>query len=662
MALATLSIDLVAQLASLQAGMDKAGRIAEKQAAQIEASFSRLTAVAGAVGSALGGALSVAVITQFLKATIDGVDQLNDLADATGATIENISALEDIAARTGTQMGTVTSALVRFNKVLSDASPDSPMARALASIGLNAAELRKIDPAEALRQTAVALAGFADDGDKARLVQDLFGKSVAEVAPLLKDLAESGRLNATVTAEQAKAAEEFNKQLAQMSKDATDAARAVSGPLVTAINEFVSRAKSASDESKTLVERLQAVYGAAKSLGFGALLGLNDKEVNLLQQAKTELQAIEKALQRQDITAQRRAELEEKRIGRLQTISKLEAQGAGAFRPSQNYGDAFRPSVPSIPASVRTGAAAASAARASTTYVDPAMQDAIRALESTDSAKLERLRATLGALLSLSPETDTTPRAQQAIAAITAQIDELTKTTKALPPAEPVRAYQDAMAAIADTNTAQITQLSAALDELFKLRDTQLFGAEVDEAIARLRDRLGELKKPLVETSEFAAQAGRNIQDALGDSILQSMNGSASDIGRIWTDLLKRMAAQAAAAQLGKYLLGDQFAKGGAIGGVAGEAFEWIKANWGGARANGGPVRAGRPYLVGERGPEIVVPNSNGTVLPNGTGMGGAGGSSFTVQVMGDASENTLRLINGALAQFEARQLSRRGV
>ena len=36
-----------------------------------------------------------------------------------------------------------------------------------------------------------------------------------------------------------------------------------------------------------------------------------------------------------------------------------------------------------------------------------------------------------------------------------------------------------------------------------------------------------------------------------------------------------------------------------------------------GARANGGPVQAQRPYLVGERGPEIVVPQQNATVIPN---------------------------------------------
>lgn len=44
------------------------------------------------------------------------------------------------------------------------------------------------------------------------------------------------------------------------------------------------------------------------------------------------------------------------------------------------------------------------------------------------------------------------------------------------------------------------------------------------------------------------------------------------------------------------------------------------------ARANGGPVEAGTPYLVGERGPEMIVPRSAGVVIPNnqlGSSMGG---------------------------------------
>jgi len=75
------------------------------------------------------------------------------------------------------------------------------------------------------------------------------------------------------------------------------------------------------------------------------------------------------------------------------------------------------------------------------------------------------------------------------------------------------------------------------------------------------------------------------------------------------------------ASQLLEYVSGawSDTSKGGGlvdtIGGFAGNLF-------GGARADGGPITAGTPYLVGERGPEIVVPKSSGTVLPNGTGTG----------------------------------------
>jgi hypothetical protein len=245
MSLATLSIDLEARLAGLQQGMDKAARLAEKESARITAAFAGTSQALLGVGSALAGAFSVSVITQFVRATVDGIDKLNDLADATGASVENISALEDIAARTGTTIDTVGSALVKLNQGLNDTNPDSGTALALKQIGLSAAELRKLDPAEALRQIAVAMSGYAAGGaNKARLVQELFGKSVKEVGPLLKDLAEAGQLNATVTAQQAREAEKFNQQLSAFNKNVTDAARSIIGSLLPAINQLFDAGKS----------------------------------------------------------------------------------------------------------------------------------------------------------------------------------------------------------------------------------------------------------------------------------------------------------------------------------------------------------------------------------------------------------------------------------
>lgn len=52
------------------------------------------------------------------------------------------------------------------------------------------------------------------------------------------------------------------------------------------------------------------------------------------------------------------------------------------------------------------------------------------------------------------------------------------------------------------------------------------------------------------------------------------------------------------------------------------------------ARANGGHVSGNRPYLVGENGPELMVPGGSGTIIPNrNLGMGGTGGSGMTINV-----------------------------
>jgi len=51
-----------------------------------------------------------------------------------------------------------------------------------------------------------------------------------------------------------------------------------------------------------------------------------------------------------------------------------------------------------------------------------------------------------------------------------------------------------------------------------------------------------------------------------------------------------------------------------------------------GQRAMGGPVNAGEPYLVGERGPEIIIPNANSYVVPN-KDIGGGGGMQISINI-----------------------------
>lgn len=56
--------------------------------------------------------------------------------------------------------------------------------------------------------------------------------------------------------------------------------------------------------------------------------------------------------------------------------------------------------------------------------------------------------------------------------------------------------------------------------------------------------------------------------------------------------------------------------------------------------AEGGPMYAGRPYLVGERGAELIVPQQNGTVIPNSK-LGG--GIAVTVNMNGVTDMNSFQ-------------------
>ena len=63
------------------------------------------------------------------------------------------------------------------------------------------------------------------------------------------------------------------------------------------------------------------------------------------------------------------------------------------------------------------------------------------------------------------------------------------------------------------------------------------------------------------------------------------------------------------------------------IGNLIGNVF-------GGGKATGGVVSSGTPYLVGERGAELFVPQSNGTIVPN-SALGSSGGTVININVTG---------------------------
>jgi phage-related minor tail protein len=130
------------------------------------------------------------------------------------------------------------------------------------------------------------------------------------------------------------------------------------------------------------------------------------------------------------------------------------------------------------------------------------------------------------------------------------------------------------------------------------------------------------------------------------------------DLRRAGLRVLDDIAAQAIRGGLASIGLGGS-GGGGLGGGILGIG-GLISSIFGlPGRATGGPVAPGRPYLVGERGPELFVPTSAGQIDP-GSG-GGARSVNVSIKVVapeGSSSPESLRRSSRQVAQAVRRALS----
>jgi len=67
----------------------------------------------------------------------------------------------------------------------------------------------------------------------------------------------------------------------------------------------------------------------------------------------------------------------------------------------------------------------------------------------------------------------------------------------------------------------------------------------------------------------------------------------------------------------------------------------------------GGPVSSGRPYLVGEKGPELMVPRGSGTIVPNNKLGGGGVVVNQTINLSAGVSQTVRAEVMGMLPQIQ---------
>ena len=519
-----------------------------------------LKASAGGIATSLAGPLAIAslgfaALTAKIKTAVDGLDRLNDLKDASGASIENLSALEDVAIRTGTSMDTVSTAVIKLNKALSAAKPDTEIASAFEAIGLSAEKLKALDPAEALLQTGVALSKYADDGDKARVVQIILGKSLKEVAPLLKDLAEKGRLVATVTTAQAEEAEKFNKELFNLQKNSIDSARALSGPLIESLNILIAKFREGKAAGAGLFETAANIYAN----NVRRFLGLETKQLNT--------------------------------GGATGDFGPGSGAGRGfvkdeRFKPG--VGDIFGGNKPEKPKAPKGSAGPkkdpiTDAQRALAQYVESLAKVIEKEQELTAVEKALNFLRTQGVQGQI-------PQVRELVLGLAAQVD-LEKDL-----ADRLKLKRNLALEAGDAVNKSNEEYQALLSRLLEATpsnklaqqrsDVQLLTAEFEAGrltetlyLEAVKARLDLVGDGLQDLSTFAQRAAKTVQESLGDTLSNALQGNFSDIGSNFTKMINRMVAEAASAQIVESLFGkltkpDDGGSAARTGGVFSGVFE----------------------------------------------------------------------------------------
>jgi phage-related minor tail protein len=172
--------------------------------------------------------------------------------------------------------------------------------------------------------------------------------------------------------------------------------------------------------------------------------------------------------------------------------------------------------------------------------------------------------------------------------------------------------------------------------------------ADTSGFMTGLADIKREVDGPLAAGIE---RAGGSIERALTRAAATGKFGF-EDLRRVALSALAEIAAGALKTQFGSGSAGSGGSLIGSLAGIVGSLF--------GApgRATGGTVSGGRPYLVGERGPELFVPASAGRVE---TGQPGRRATQITINIAGprDASPALMSQTANQVARAVRQTLAR---
>lgn len=574
---------------------------------------------AGLAGAAISAAAFAAAAS--VRDSLSILDQLDDLAEKSGIAAEKLSALRYAGEVTGTPLEALATGTRKLAANMAAAAGGSrETAAAFASIGVAVSDangdLRNSD--KVLLDIADRFVQFEDGAAKSAKAQELFGKSGEALIPLLNQgsaginrlRGEAQQLGLIYSGDLAKGAAEFNDQMRKIEL-ATEALKvklteALLPSLRDAADNFLEAAREGFNFSKILdrIKRQQLEllgFSAAKAAaddiatlkrqiaGYEAVLEKrpNDQaRIARLEQLRTELQVAEKALLSANIATALKEDASDALSRRL---------GRGEGRQKQQ-----------APITTKSEGAAATL-QASLTKEQETVIAVSKLLNQNPKFRADEIQAQLKIIDDAFFAGGLSAQAYEAAIArlfnVTSSADKITS--------EWAETNREVDLIIRNSTIGRMEEQTRKLNLLNTAYEAGRFGIVGSaEALQKynqvVKDTMGNMAQEVEKMKPLIEQIG----EAFDASFTSAIRGGQGALG-----VLRALADQAynvLLKELGTSIFGA--IKPG-LGSLLGSILP--------GRAIGGPVAAGQPYIVGERGRELFVPAVSGQIVPN-SAMGGA--------------------------------------
>ena len=546
----------------------------------IKAAFGKLSKVFFNFKTALVAAVGAGGLGLLISNSLKATDALAKTAGKIGTTTEALSALQYAGKITGVEVNTMNMALQRFSRRASEAAMGTGEAKgAIRELGIDARDLVQLPLDQRMLVLADAFDGVKSETDKLRLAFKLFDSEGAALVNTLglgrnglsELLGEARALGAVMSSEAAAGVEDANKEFLKLNTifkgiiDQTVAALApalefIVESLVKTLKSFGDAQTGFTEVGKTIARSLISAFEAGARMIFGILNSII-VGINKVNSAVLEIGI------KYDRVGLRALEEEKTFLEELIRIRGLsfEEQDKGLTRAEKNV----------LIRAKRRG------------IVETEAANMILGIERDLAEKREQIRESVDAKSGI-PEL----KIEDIFGISQSEFDDF------------------------------FTNLSNKVGDFSLQLGTPPKSGD-DNIVNKYLEQLNALNTKLPQSEDLVVSFANNTMNAFTTGFTDAITGAQKfgdaikNMAKSVIDDLIRMAVQYYITQKIFGAIVTAFGGGTTPAPAA-------KPTAVGFRASGGPVTGGQPYIVGERGPELMVPSGNGTVVPNNA-LGGGG-------------------------------------